>query len=186
MEHYKRSKLLNNSIVLKFVTKKWIEVNDLSSGQYSVNENIRLKTSMLRLDLCDYSGAYIVVKGKITVQEDNDDKAKNKKLIMKNDAPFKSCISKINNTFIDNAKGLDILMPMYNLLEQSCKYSMTSGNLWIYYRDEVNDEENENHNANNTINNNETITSKSFEYKTKLIASTPNDNNTLNTEVFVP
>ena len=64
MEHYKIYKLLNDSTVSKFV-KKWIEVNYLSSGQYSVNKNIRFKTSMLRSHLCDYSDAYIVVKGTI-------------------------------------------------------------------------------------------------------------------------
>ena len=55
MEHYKRSKLLNDSTVSKFVTRKWIEVNDLSVGQYSRKKNIRFKTAMLRSDLCDYS-----------------------------------------------------------------------------------------------------------------------------------
>ena len=55
MQHYKISKLLNNSTVPKFVTKKWIEVNDISSGQYSVNKNVRFQTKMLRSDLCDYS-----------------------------------------------------------------------------------------------------------------------------------
>ena len=53
-------------------------------------------------------------------------------------APFSSCISKINNTFVDNAEGFDIVMPMYNLLEYSDDYSMTSGSLWSYYRDKVN------------------------------------------------
>ena len=67
MEYYKICKLLNDSSVSKFVTRKWIEVNDLSSGQYSANKNIRFKTSMLRSDLCDYSDAYIVVNGRITV-----------------------------------------------------------------------------------------------------------------------
>ena len=67
MEHYKIPEVLNDYTVSKFVTRKWIEVNDLSSGQYSVNENIRFKTSMLRSDLCDYSDAYIVVKGRISV-----------------------------------------------------------------------------------------------------------------------
>ena len=77
-------------------------------------------------------------------------------------------------------------MPMYNLLKYSDNYSMTSGSLWNYYRDEVNDDVNENNVANNMINNNKTITSKSFEYKTKLIGSTPNNNNTLDSEVVVP
>ena len=57
MEHFDMSKVLNNSTVSKFLTKKLIEVNDLSSGQYSVNKNIRFKTSMSRSDLCDYSDA---------------------------------------------------------------------------------------------------------------------------------
>ena len=81
MEH-KISKLLNDSTVSKFVTIKWIEVNDLSSGQYSVNKNIRFKTSMLISDLSDYSDAYIVVKGTITVEGDNYDKTRNEKLIL--------------------------------------------------------------------------------------------------------
>ena len=62
------------------------------------------------LDLFAYSDAYIVVKGTITVERDNDDKTRNKKLILKNNAPFRSCISKINNTFIENAEDLDIVM----------------------------------------------------------------------------
>ena len=62
MKHYKVSKLLNDSTVSKFVTTKWVEVNDLSSGQYSVNKSITFKTSMLRSDLCDYCDGYIIVK----------------------------------------------------------------------------------------------------------------------------
>ena len=67
-------------------------------------------------------------------------------------------------------------MLLYNLLEDSNYYSMTSGRFWTYYRDEVNDNANENNADNKRINNNKTITSKSFEYKAKLIGSTPNDN----------
>ena len=84
MEHCKISKLLNDSNVSKSVIKKWIEINDLSSGQYSVNKNIKFKTSMLRSDLCDYSDAYIVVKETITVERDNNTKKRNKKLTFKN------------------------------------------------------------------------------------------------------
>ena len=65
MEHYKISELLSDSTVSKFVTKTWIEINDLSNGQDSVNKNVRFKTSILRSDLRDYSDAYIVVKGTI-------------------------------------------------------------------------------------------------------------------------
>ena len=109
MEHYKISKLLNDSTVSKFVTKKWIEVNDLSSGQYSVNKNIRFKTSMLRSDFCDYSNAYIVVKGD-SVEGDSDAKTRNKNIIIKNNVPFRSCILKISNTYIENAEDLVIVI----------------------------------------------------------------------------
>ena len=125
-----------------------------------------------------HSDAYIVVKGTIIVEGNvNDHKRWNKKLTFKNDAPFRSCISKINNTFIDNAEDLDFVMPMYNLLEYSKIFSITSGSLWNYYRDEINDDANEN--TNNMIDNNKTITSKFIEYETKVIRSTPNDNNIL-------
>ena len=75
---------------------------------------------------------------------------------------------------------------MYNLLEYSNNYSMASGSLWNYYKDEVNHNANENNADNYRINNKKTITSKSFEYKTNLIGRTTNDNNTLNTEVAAP
>ena len=74
---------------------------------------------MSRPDLCEHSEAYIVVKGTITAEGTYDANKRNKKLTFKNNAPFRSCISKINNTFIDNAVHLDIIMPMYNLLENS-------------------------------------------------------------------
>ena len=74
---------------------------------------------MLRSDLCHYSNAYIVVKGRITVEGDNDNKKRNRKLTFKNNPPFRSCISKINNTFVDNTEDLDIVMLMYNLLQYS-------------------------------------------------------------------
>ena len=77
-------------------------------------------------------------------------------------------------------------MPMYNLSEYSDNYSITSGSLWNYYRDEINDDENKNDNNHNKINNNKTITSKSFKYKTKRKGSTPNNNNILHAEVVVP
>ena len=98
------------------VTKNWLEVNDLSSDQYSVHKNVRFKTSLLSSDLSDYIDAYIVVKGIINVTDTNANNRRNKKLAFKNNVPFRSCISKINNAFIDNAEGLDIVMPMYNLL----------------------------------------------------------------------
>ena len=93
---------------------------------------------MLRSDLCDYSDAYIVVKGDITVTRPNNTDEYDKKLVFKNNAPFISCISEINNTLIDNAEDLDIVMPMYNLIEYSRDYRKTTGSLWNYYRYEPN------------------------------------------------
>ena len=113
-------------------------------------------------------------------------KQKIKKLFFKNNAPFRSCISKTNNSFMDNAEDLDIVMPLHNLLEHNDNYSMASESLWNYYRDEVNYDANENDNANNKINNNKTIKSKSFENKTKMLGSTPNSNNISEAEVVVP
>ena len=76
---------------------------------------------MLRSDLSDYSDAYIVVKRTITVTDPDND-AYDKELTLKNNAPFVSCILKLNNTLIDNSEDLDIVMPMYNLLEYSKNY----------------------------------------------------------------
>ena len=76
---------------------------------------------MLRSDLCDYSHAYIVVKGRIIVRGTNAAKRINKKLTFKNDAPFRSCISKINNSLIDNEQDIDIVMSMSNSLKYSDK-----------------------------------------------------------------
>ena len=101
-----------------FVTKKWVEVYNQSGGNYNVNEEIRIKTSILRSNLCDYSDAYIVVKGIITVVRLNGVKRK-KSAGLKNNAPFINCISKIDGVKIDNAEDLDVVMPMHNLLEYS-------------------------------------------------------------------
>ena len=104
---------------------------------YSTSKQIRFKTSMLRSSLCDYSDSYIIVKEKITVTGPNDS-AYDQKLAFKVNALFVSCISKINNTLIDNVENLDIVIAMHNLLECSKNYSKTSQSLWNYYRDEPN------------------------------------------------
>ena len=87
----------------RYVTKKWIEVYDQSEKNYSVNKEIRIKTPMLISDLCDFSDAYIVVNGDITLEDDNNANKRNKNLTLKNNASFISCISKINGIKIDNA-----------------------------------------------------------------------------------
>ena len=112
----------------RFVTKKWTEVYDQSGRCYRVNKEIRVKTPMLRSDLCDYSDAYIVVKEYIAVTEPDDAK-RNKSVAFKNNAPFINCISKISGVQIDNAEGLDVVMPMYSLLEYSKNYRKTTGSL---------------------------------------------------------
>ena len=79
-----------------FVTKKWIEVYDQSEKNYNPNKEIRIKTSMLRSDLCDFNDVYIVVEGDMTLEGNNDANKRNKNLEFKNNAPFINCISKIN------------------------------------------------------------------------------------------
>ena len=86
---------------------------------------------MLRSDLCDFSDAYIVAKGTISVTAP-DDAERNKSVVFKKNAPFINCISKINRVQIDNAENLDVVMPMYNLLEYSKNYKETTGSLWNY------------------------------------------------------
>ena len=112
-------------------------MNDDIRGAYSPNKQIRFKTAMLRSSLCDYSDAYILVKGNITVNNTAADGAAanntNKKVIFKNCAPFTGCISKINSTQVDNAEDVDIVMSMYNLIEYSDNYSKKSGGLWQRY-----------------------------------------------------
>ena len=100
-----------------FVNKKWIEIYDQSEKNYRPNKEIWIKTSMIRSDLCDFSDAYIVVKGTITAEGDNNANKRNKNLACKNNAPFIKCISKINCIKINNTEDLDVVMPMYNLLK---------------------------------------------------------------------
>ena len=140
MEYQTITNLYGNILdkVPRFITKKWIEVHDQSGtvkGRYKPSKQVRFNSSVLRSDLCDYSDACIVVEGGITVEEANDTDEQNRDLVLKNNAPFISCISKINNMLIDNAEYLDIVMPMYNLIESRKTCSKTSGTLLNYYKD---------------------------------------------------
>ena len=142
IEYQKITNLLGTTSdnVPRFITKKWIEVHDQSGSaedRYKPSKQIRFKTSMLRSDLCDFSDAYIVVKGTITVIDSNNE-AYDKKLAFKSNASFVPCISKVNNTLIDSAEDLDIVMPMYNLIEYCKNYSKTTGSFSNYDRDEPN------------------------------------------------
>ena len=141
MEYPKIAKLLDNEVALiawnkssKSRTRNWIEINDDIGGAYSSDKQIRHKITMLRSSLCDYRDAYILVKGNITLNNTAGEGAAannaTKKAIFKNCSPFTNCISKINYTQIDNAEYIDIVMPMYNLIEYSDNYSKTSGSLW--------------------------------------------------------
>ena len=123
----------------KFRTRNWVEINDESRGAYNINSQIKFKTTMLKSSLCDYWDAYILVKGTISVNNTAAQGAAanntNKKVIFKNCALFTNCISETNNTQIDNAKDIDIVMPMYNLIEYSNNYAKTTGSLWQYCKD---------------------------------------------------
>ena len=178
MEYQKITNILGNipDKVPRFITKKWIEVHDQSGETYNTNKQIRFKTSMLRSDLCDYNDTYIFVKGIDTVSVDERDRDEmNRQVILKNSAPFISCISKINGVLAENAEDLDIVIPMYNLLKHSKHYSKISASSWNYYRDELTDEANDNNGPNKNV-----INSKSFKYKTSITGSTDDDGNPAN------
>ena len=157
----------------KFNTKNWAEVNDESRGTYNVNSQTKFKTTMLKSSLYDYGDAYIIVKGTVTFNNttfaDTDANNTNKK-----------CISEINNTQVHNAKDIDIVMPMYNLIEYSDNYSKTSGSLWQYCKDIP--AVNNNNAIINFTNNNLT---DSFNFKVKMTGQT-GDNGTKDVEIMVP
>ena len=160
----------------KFRTRNWVEINDESRGNYT-NSDIRFKTTMLRSNLCDYADSYILVKGTITMTGAGDDAAarradeRNKGVTFKYCAPFTKCISRIDNTGIDNAHDIDIVMPMFNLIEYSDNYSKISGSLWQCYKDDPNDN---------------LTDSESFKSKVKITGNTPAASNTKDVEIIVP
>ena len=176
-----------------FVSREYVKVNSLSNT-YNENKSIRFKTPMLRSNLCDYSDAYILVKGTITVtapginnNADNIRDKRNRSLILKNNAPFVSCITRINGELIEDADDLDIVMPMYNLLEYSKNYRKTIGSLYNYYRDELSDVADD-----NNFDNTKVVNSNTFKYKNKIIGNTGtqgydvNKNGTQEVELAIP
>ena len=162
-----------------------VEINDESSGAYNANSQIKFKTTILKSSLCDYSDAYILFKGAISVNNTAAAGAANntnKKVIFKNCAPFTNYISEINNTQIDNPKdnAIDTVMPMYNLIEYSDNYAKITGSLWQYCKDIPA------LNANGEIivfdvNN----VTDSFNFKVKFTGRT-GDDGTKNVEIMVP
>ena len=177
IEYQKIANLLDNSSKQpsKFRTRNWVEIKDESRTTYTGN-SIKFKTTMLRSMY--YVDAYILVNGRITITGAEADAAtrqadekKNKGATFKNFAPFTKCICRINNTEIDNAKDINIVMPMYNLIEYSDNYSKTPAILWQYYKDDPNDN---------------LADSEPFKYKVKIIVKTPNNGNTKVVEIIVP
>ena len=161
----------------KFVTREYVRVNSLSNT-YNENKSIGFKTPMLRSNLCDYSDAYILVKGTITVtapgvnnNANNIRDKRNRPVILKNNAPFVSCITRINGELIEDADDLDIVMSMYTLLEYSKNYRKTIVSLYNYYRDELSDDADD-----NNFDNIKVVNSNTFKCKNKIIGNTYNVN----------
>ena len=157
----------------KFITREYVTVNSLLNT-YNENKSIRFKTPMLRSNLCDYSDAYILVQGKIVItapgannNANNIRDKRNRSLMLKNNAPFVSCITRINGQLIEDADDLDIVMPMYNLFEYSKNYRKTIGSLYNYYRDELSDDADD-----NNFDNIKVVNSNTFKYKNKIIGNT--------------
>ena len=176
MEYQKIMNLLDNtsSQPSKFRRRNWVEINDASRGTYTGN-NIKFKTTMLRSNLCDYADAYIKGTIAITRHGDDDNARQNDErdqgVTLENCAPLIKCINRINNTEIGNAKDIDIVIPMYNLIEYSDNYSKTSRTLFQYFKDDPN---------------NNLADSESFKYKVKITGNTPNNGNTKDVEIIVP
>ena len=170
METQKIINLLDNSEneYSKFAIKKCYIMDSKSKSNYSHQNPIRFLTNSLESSLCDYSDAYILVTGNINVTAGNA----NIKVAFKNCAPFEKCRTEINETFVNKA---DIItMPMYNLIEYSDNYSDTSGSLWNFKRDEIED-------ADLSIDN-----TSSFKYKENLIGNTENNGRKNGVKIAVP
>ena len=164
-----------NEVLSKFVTREYVRVNSLLNT-YNENKSIRFKTPMLRSNLCDYSDAYILVKGTITVTApganngaNNIRDKRNRPLILENNAPFVSCITRINGELIEDANDLNIVIPMYNLLEYSKNYRKTIRSLYNYYRDELSGDDDD-----NNFDNIKVVNSNTFSNKNKIIGNTCN------------
>ena len=175
MESQKIINLLdsNDNESQKFATKRWYIINDQNTGNnaYGNGEDsttMKFETKVIKPNLCDYFDAYILVTGNIP------NKSANSVVAFKNYAPFRTCDVTINDEHIEKAEELDIVMPMYNLLEYSDNYQDSTGSLYQFKRDEPPDD-------NTNVGNNTT----SLVYKPKLIKGTDN-NNVNNVKLVVP
>ena len=167
-----------------FATKKWYVINDKNNTNYGVNKDtgannpdtIKYHTRVLKPNLCDYAEAYILVDGTIRGTGGNN----NTRLALKNCAPFTKCNLEINDEHVDTAENLDIVMPMYNLIEYSDNFQDSSATLYQYKRDEPPED--------NAIDDLTASNSSSFKYKISLLG----DENVvggivrLNVKVVVP
>ena len=180
----KSNYLLNSSEneYSKFATKEWYIIDSESKGNYSHENRIKVLTNSLESSLCDYSIAYILVTGNITVKRrnaaDTADTALGEitEIAFKNCTPFEKCRTEINETFVDEADFINITMPMYNLVEYSDNYLDTSGSLWNFKRDEITN------NADVTNDNN----APSFKYISDLISNTQNNGTKNGVKIAVP
>ena len=164
-----------------FATKKWYIINDENNTNYGVDKNtgannpdtIKYDTRVLKPNLCDYAEVYILVDGAIRANAANG----NTRLALKNCAPFTKCNLEINDQHVDTAENLDILMPMYNLIEYSGNYQDSSATLYQYKRDEPPEA--------NTINDLTVDNSSSFKYKVSLLGNPNVDDGIAKTSVKV-
>ena len=147
----------------KFTTRKWYIINDQNNGQYDGgNENdsaIKFETKVIKPNLCDYSNAYILVTGDLKVAG----VAAKTNVASKNCALFTGCVTHINDEHVETTGNLDIIMPMYNLIEYSDNYADSSGSLYQFKRNES--PMNGAGNPNNVALDNST----SFKYKASLL-----------------
>ena len=164
METQKIVNFLNSSEnkYSKFETKKWYVIDSESKGNYSHENPMKFLTNSLESSLCDYSDVYVLLTGNTAVVGGDA----NTKVASKNCAPFRKCSTEINDTFIDEAEHINDAMPMYNLIEYSDNYSDTSGSLWQFKRDEIEENVNLTVDDNHIPNN-----SSSFKYKSSLITN---------------
>ena len=135
MEAQKIISLLNNSENenSKFTTKQWYIIDSEIKSNYSHENPIKFLTNSLESSLCDYSDSYILVTGDITATPNNAAT----QVIFKNCAPFEKFRTEITETFVAEADSINIIMPIYNLIEYSVNYSDTSGSLWQFKSDEI-------------------------------------------------
>ena len=121
----------------KFATRKWYIINDQNNGQYgrgnkNENDSSKFETKVIKPNLCDYSDAYILVTGDIKVAA----VAADTKVAFKNCAPFTRFATHVSDEHVETAENLDIIMPMYNLIEYSENYADSSRSLYQFKRDE--------------------------------------------------